>query len=32
MEAITYSYARQHLAEMMNKVADDCAPVLTTRS
>ena len=31
MEAITYSHTRQHLAEIMNKVADDRAPVLITR-
>ena len=31
MEALTYSYTRQHLAEIMNKVADDRAPVLITR-
>ena len=31
MEAITYSHTRQHLAEIMNKVADDHAPVLITR-
>lgn len=31
MEAITYSHTRQHLAEIMNKVTDDRAPVLITR-
>jgi antitoxin YefM len=31
MEAITYSHTRQHLAEIMNKVAEDRAPVLITR-
>lgn len=31
VEAITYSYARQHLAETMNRVTDDRAPVLITR-
>ncbi len=31
MEAISYSQARQHLAEIMNKVSDDRAPVLITR-
>lgn len=31
MEAITYSHTRQHLAEIMNKVSDDRAPVLITR-
>ncbi len=31
METITYSHTRQHLAEIMNKVADDRAPVLITR-
>ncbi|HLP98254.1 MAG TPA: type II toxin-antitoxin system prevent-host-death family antitoxin [Sideroxyarcus sp.] len=31
MEAITYSHTRQHLAEIMNKVADDRSPVLITR-
>jgi antitoxin YefM len=31
MEAITYSHTRQHLAEIMNKVGDDRAPVLITR-
>lgn len=31
MEAITYSYTRQNLAEIMNKVVDDHAPVLITR-
>ncbi len=31
MEAITYSHTRQHLAEIMNKVLDDRAPVLITR-
>ena len=31
MEAITYSHTRQHLAEIMNKLADDRSPVLITR-
>jgi antitoxin YefM len=31
MEAITYSHTRQHLAEIMDKVSDDRAPVLITR-
>jgi antitoxin YefM len=31
MEAFTYSHTRQHLAEIMNKVVDDRAPVLITR-
>jgi len=31
MEAITYSHTRQHLAEIMNKVINDRAPVLITR-
>lgn len=31
METITYSHTRQHLAEIMNKVKDDRAPVLITR-
>ncbi|MEI7842048.1 MAG: type II toxin-antitoxin system prevent-host-death family antitoxin [Gallionellaceae bacterium] len=31
MEAVTYSHTRQHLAEIMNKVSDDRAPVLITR-
>jgi len=31
MDAITYSHTRQHLAEIMNKVSDDRAPVLITR-
>jgi antitoxin YefM len=31
MDAITYSHTRQHLAEIMNKVTDDRAPVLITR-
>jgi len=31
MEAITYSHTRQHLAEIMDKVRDDRAPVLITR-
>ncbi|MDD2701530.1 MAG: type II toxin-antitoxin system prevent-host-death family antitoxin [Sideroxydans sp.] len=30
MEVITYSHTRQHLAEVMDKVTDDCAPVLIT--
>lgn len=31
MAAVTFSYARQHLAEIMNKVSDDRAPILITR-
>lgn len=31
MEAMTYSHTRQHLAEIMNKVSEDRAPVLITR-
>jgi len=31
MEAITYSQTRQHLAEIMDKVSDDRAPILVTR-
>jgi len=31
MEVFTYSHTRQHLAEVMDKVTDDCAPVLITR-
>ena len=31
MKTITYSYARLHLAEIMNKVDGDCGPVLITR-
>ena len=31
MEAISYSRARQHLAEVMDKVSDDRAPVMITR-
>lgn len=31
MDAITYSHTRQHLAEIMNKVSEDRAPVLITR-
>ena len=31
MEAISYSLTRQHLAEVMNKVSDDRAPILITR-
>lgn len=31
MDAVTYSHTRQHLAEIMNKVSEDRAPVLITR-
>jgi antitoxin YefM len=31
MNAITYSHARGHLAETMEKVCDDHAPVIITR-
>lgn len=30
MDALTYSYTRQHLAEVMRKVNDDRAPVIVT--
>jgi antitoxin YefM len=30
MEAITYTYARQHLAEVMRRANDDHAPVVVT--
>jgi antitoxin YefM len=32
MHAITYSSARQHLAEIMNKVCDEHEPILITRT
>jgi antitoxin YefM len=31
MDAMTYSHARSHLAETMEKVCDDHAPVIITR-
>ena len=31
MDAITYSYTRQHFAEIMDRVNEDRAPVLVTR-
>jgi len=31
MEAFTYSHTRKNLAKIINKVADDHAPVLITR-
>ncbi len=31
MEAVTYSHTRQHLAQVMNKVSEDRAPILITR-
>jgi antitoxin YefM len=31
METVTYSRTRQHLAEIMDKVSDDRAPILITR-
>ena len=31
MDAITYSHARGHLAETMEKVCDDHAPIIITR-
>lgn len=31
MDALTYSYTRQHFADIMDKVNDDRAPVLVTR-
>ncbi|MCG8990848.1 type II toxin-antitoxin system prevent-host-death family antitoxin [Laribacter hongkongensis] len=30
MDAITYSYTRQHLADVMRQVNDDRAPVIVT--
>lgn len=30
MDALTYSYTRQHLADVMSKVNDDRAPVIVT--
>ncbi|TIC78974.1 type II toxin-antitoxin system Phd/YefM family antitoxin [Crenobacter intestini] len=30
MDAVTYSYTRQHLAELMRQVNDDRAPVIVT--
>ena len=31
MDAITYTYARSHLAQTMEQVCDDHAPVIITR-
>lgn len=31
MDAITYSYAREHLASMMTQVCDNHTPVIITR-
>jgi antitoxin YefM len=31
MDAITYTHARSHLAETMEKVCDDHAPIIITR-
>ena len=31
MDAISYSYTRQHFAEIMDRVNEDRAPVLVTR-
>jgi antitoxin YefM len=31
MDAITYSFTRQHFAEVMDRVNEDRAPVLVTR-
>lgn len=31
MDTMTYSYTRQHFAEMMDRVNDDRAPLLITR-
>ncbi|MFZ5426536.1 MAG: type II toxin-antitoxin system Phd/YefM family antitoxin [Thermodesulfobacteriota bacterium] len=31
MDAITYSYAREHLAETMRRVCDDHSPIIITR-
>ncbi len=31
MAIVNYSYARQHLAELMDEVERDCAPVFITR-
>lgn len=31
MDTINYSTARQHLAETMDKVNEDCSPLLITR-
>ena len=31
MEAVSYSHTRQHLADIMNKVTEDRAPILITR-
>lgn len=31
MDALSYSYTRQHFTDVMDKVNDDCAPVLVTR-
>ncbi len=31
MDAITYTHAREHLAEMMDRVCEDHAPIIITR-
>jgi len=31
MDVKTYSHARQNLAELMDEVCDNCAPVIVTR-
>jgi antitoxin YefM len=31
MDAITYSYARENLASMMNRVCEDNTPIIITR-
>ncbi len=31
MDAVTYTYARSHLAQTMEQVCDDHAPVIITR-
>ena len=30
MDALTYSYTRQHFADVMRRVNDDCMPVVVT--
>lgn len=32
METVTYTHARQHLAALMDKVAQDRAPIVITRA
>lgn len=31
MSIVTYSYARQNLAKLMDEVVDDCAPIIISR-